>query len=282
MRRFPWLFLFLFLVGAGLGLYYSWVVSPVRYVNTTPDSLRADFKDHLRSAIAAAYTATGNLERARARLVLLHDSSMVEALNAQAQRMLAAGDSSGSVEQVAQLAVDLEAGVPNVQQASLTPTLEPTRPLLQDSPQPAAPSETPIPGQATEPPGTANSPTPRPTRTRTPRPGAPFELIAQDTLCDAGLQEGLLQVIVTDSRRRQLAGREIVAAWDGGEEHFFTGYKPELGNGYADFIMQAGTQYSVSVAQGGSPVSAVTPPSCTASDGNVTTGQIKLTFQQAK
>ena len=288
MRRFPWLPLILFLVGAALGIYYSWILSPVQYVDTTPESLRADFKDRFRSSIAAAYAATGNLERARVRLELLHDASSVEALNAQAQRMVAAGDPYGTVEQVAQLAADLQAGAPVVLAPSPTPTREPLqRPT--DTPAPSGPTETLVPGETSQPtvetpapPEALSSPTARPTRTPTSRPGLPYGLVSQDTICDSTLAEGLLQVIVTDTRRRQVPGREVIASWDGGEEHFYTGLKPELGDGYADFIMQTGTPYSVRVASGGTPISDVTPPSCTARDGTVTTGQIKLTFQQGK
>ncbi len=121
--RFPWLLLLLLVLGVGLGLLYAWVISPVKYVDTTPDSLRADFKDRFRSSIAAAYAATGNLDRARARLEQFGDPNSIEALNAQAQRMLAAGDSYGSVEQVAQLAVDLQNGPSVAQAATLPPNL---------------------------------------------------------------------------------------------------------------------------------------------------------------
>ena len=93
MRRFPWDVLLALLAGLGLGLVYSWVISPARVTDAEPRTLRTDFKDQYRSAIAAAYAATGNLPRAQARLSLLGDSDPIEALNAQAQRMLGSGQS---------------------------------------------------------------------------------------------------------------------------------------------------------------------------------------------
>lgn len=289
MRHFPWLLLLALLVGIGMGVYYSWVVSPVQYVDTTPDSLRANFKDHLRAVFAGAYASTGNLERARIRLGLLKDPDLLKALDAQAQRMVASGDPYGRVEQIAQLAVDLRAGAPVAQAPSPSPLPAASRLPEQDTPLPVIPTGTllsdlpsPTPGPSTEASLVVSSPTPRPTRTPTLRPGLPFGLVSQDTMCESGLAEGLLQVILLDTRRRQVPGKEIVTAWDGGEDHFFTGFKPELGSGYADFIMQAGTLYTVRIAAGGTPVTGVTPPSCTAQDGTVTTGQIKLTFQQGK
>ena len=280
MRGFRWQLILALIGGLILGVLYSWILAPVRYVDTSPNTLRADFKDQFRSSIAAAYAATGNLERARARLALLGDPNTIDALSAQAQRMLAAGDSFGNVQQVAQLAADLRAQPGIVQAATARPTFPPTRPPVQGSPQPITSTETPPPQGTFETPEAISSPTPRPTRTPTPAPGKPFALVAQDTLCEPDLQEGLLQVIVLDSRRRQVPGAEIVVAWDAGEEHFFTGFKPELGDGYADFVMKAGTVYNVRVAAGGPPVSGVTPPSCSSESGGSFTGAIRLTFQQ--
>ena len=32
------------LIGIALGLVYGWIISPVEYVDTTPDTLRADYR----------------------------------------------------------------------------------------------------------------------------------------------------------------------------------------------------------------------------------------------
>jgi hypothetical protein len=109
---------------------------------------------------------------------------------------------------------------------------------------------------------------------------APYQLVGQDTVCDPALEEGLLQVIVTDLSRRQIPGAEIIITWKDGEEHIFTGLKPELGNGYADFLMSPGVTYSVRMAGGGAPASDLSTPDCTTTDGEPYTGGIRLTFQQ--
>ena len=82
MRRFPWAVLLALLAGLGVGLLISWGIAPVRFVDTTPNTLRADFKTQMRSAIAAAYAADDNLPRARARLSLLGDTDSYQALSA--------------------------------------------------------------------------------------------------------------------------------------------------------------------------------------------------------
>ena len=104
MRRFPWEILLALLIGLGLGLVYAWMLAPLKISDADPGTLRSDFKDQYRSAIAAAYAATGNLPRAQARLNLLQDPDPVTALNAQAQRMLARGDAVPAADQVAALA----------------------------------------------------------------------------------------------------------------------------------------------------------------------------------
>jgi hypothetical protein len=86
--------------------------------------------------------------------------------------------------------------------------------------------------------------------------------------------------MLMDSRRRQVAGIKIIVTWDAGEDRFFTGFKPELGDGYADFIMQADTVYSIRVVEGGSFVPNISAPTCTDENGVAFLGGLLLTFQQ--
>jgi hypothetical protein len=58
-------------IGLGLGLFYTWVVSPVQYTDTGPASLRADHKADYVIMIARGYAADSNLEAARAQLAPL-------------------------------------------------------------------------------------------------------------------------------------------------------------------------------------------------------------------
>jgi hypothetical protein len=286
MRRIPWSVLLALLVGLGIGLVYSWVISPLRVLDADPTTLRADFKDQYRSVIAAAYAATGNLPRAQARLALLGDANSVEALNAQAQRMLASGQQFEQADQVVALALALDEE--NGEALVSTPTIEivnnvdVARTSTATSPPPL--SEVPIVFTETpemiETQQTEIVSTPRPTRTSTPVLGEPFALSGQETVCDANLPDGLLQVLVLNSNRRQLAGMEIAITWDGGKESFFTGLKPELGNGYADYIMTPDVTYTVQLARGSDVALGISAPTCQAPSGENFFGSIKLTFQQ--
>jgi hypothetical protein len=58
-------------LGLALALFYTWVISPVQYTDTGPDSLRADYKNDYVVMVARAYVADGNLDAAKQRLAPL-------------------------------------------------------------------------------------------------------------------------------------------------------------------------------------------------------------------
>jgi hypothetical protein len=290
MRRVPWTVLFGLLAGVGLGLLYAWVLSPRGITDAQPSALRADFKDQYRSVVAAAYAANENLPRAQARLALLDDSDSIEALNAQAQRMRASSATGGefeNVDLVVALALALDGN--NHGAPISTPTIEMVD-QLQDTPaatdlplaseEPIVSADTPLAAEIVETQVTISAPTPRPTQTSVPTLGAPFELTGQESICDSNLPDGLLQIVAVNRNRRQVAGVEIVITWDGGKEQFFTGLKPELGNGYADYIMAPNTTYTVQLASGSDVALGITAPTCQSANGENFFGGIKLTFQQ--
>jgi hypothetical protein len=288
MRRFPWDILLALVVGIGLGLVYAWMIHPRGVTNADPSTLRVDFKEQYRSAIAAAYAANGMLARAQARLQLLKDPDPVEALNAQAQQMLARGESARTADQVAALARALKEGPGEKSPASnpSTPVVE----IVEETLAPATsspltdltsvPTETPPAAFTEETQLALASSTPRPTSTPVPTQPVPFKLTGQDEVCDPNLPDGLLQVLVVSSNRKQLPGMEIDITWENGEEKFFTGLKPELGNGYADFTMSPDVAYSVQLASGGDIAAGLIAPTCQDPGGESYSGGIKLTFQR--
>ena len=286
MKRTALLSLFALLAGIAVGIGYSWAISPMRYVDTTPSTLRQDFKDSFRSLIAASYAATHNMDRAKARLALLGDPNPVDTLTGQAQRMLAAGEPFDSVQAVAGLASDLRSGIaaeaPSATSRPATATV--TASLVASPTLPATEQVdlevTSTPTEAVTATLALDTPTPKPTRTPIPTASIPFQLVSQAEVCNANLTEGLLQISVLDSHRHQMPGVEINLSWSGGEESFFTGLKPEIANGYADYIMQAGVTYAVRVERSGILTSGLSAPSCPDSSGQTYLGGLKLVFQQ--
>ncbi len=286
MNRTLWVTLLAVVAGFSLGLGYAWVISPIRYIDTTPDTLRADFKDTFREAIAASYSANHNLDRARARLRLLGDPDPVEALTAQAQRMLASGQSFALIQQVAGLASDLRSGVASIP-PSVTSSPFTATPVFLGTPTALASatglvdlSSESTPTESLASPLPVVTATARPTRTPIPTASAPFQLVSNDEVCNPSLTNGLLQVSILDSHHHQMPGVEIDIAWNGGEEQFFTGLKPEIADGYADYVMQAGVTYSVRVERAGTAVSDLSAPACPDTNGQTYVGGRRLVFQQ--
>lgn len=264
MSRARWLALLLgALLGFAAGLYYSWVVNPVEYVDTAPISLREDYKGEMLSLIASAYAATGDIERARVRLSLLGISNLPGTLSRMAQSLLATGASEREARALAELAAALgeRPDQPVQPGATQAATLTPPAEKLATS------TATPEP---------IHSPTPRPTAT----PGAPFKLIRQEDACDSPGSTPQIQLLVLDASGNGAPGIQARVVWDGGQDRFYTGLKPELGQGYADFDLQPGVIYTLELAGGAAAVTDLQAAQCPAEEGGTLPGSITLVFQQ--
>jgi hypothetical protein len=101
----------------------------------------------------------------------------------------------------------------------------------------------------------------------------------QSSFCDP-IQPGLLQITLTNSAGKPAAGVELVITWFGGEEHFFTGLKPEISYGYADYTMTGSVEYALTLASSGTRVTGLLAQTCTNKDGSSYPGSIHLEFKQ--
>jgi len=252
-----WVFLILgFGIGLVGGLYYAWLVSPVEYVETAPDSLRADFRGDYLGLIASAYASGGDLVRARTRLALFPDLDPATELAALAQQRLAAGLADTEANALSQLASALSRG--------------PTRTPVPTG-QSAAVSATP-----------SNTPRPSPTRRPTATPGAAFVLTSREQVCEQQLSKPLIQVVVLDAAQGPVPGREVNIVWDTGQDHFFTGLKPELGLGYGDFEMTEGVSYTLQLADSQQPVTNLAVHECVGEGNEPYLGSWLLQFEQSR
>lgn len=298
-ERGYWYLLTGLVIGIVLGLVYAWLISPQQTQDTSPASLQPEFKDQYRAMIAAAYIAIGNLPRAEARLALLGDDDVVLALSEQAQRTLGEGKSPVEAQALGLLAVAIGQGDSAALPLSIpseTPapsqTFNPTQPAntetiqTETNPEPTSAEFTASPSPLT----TNDSPqvtrtiistaTPLPTRTPTVTPGSPFVLQSNTFVCDTNLPNPLIQVIAEDSSGDPLSGEEITTSWEDGEDHYYTGLKPELGLGYADYSMTPGVVYQVRMSAGGQTVSDITPAECETESGNRYWGSWLLVFSR--
>ena len=71
-------FLITIAFGIAIALVYGWVLSPVEYVNTTPDTLRADYQLDVVLMVAETYQAEKDLDMAARRLATLGAGNPVE------------------------------------------------------------------------------------------------------------------------------------------------------------------------------------------------------------
>lgn len=65
-------------IGLVLGLLYGWVIRPVEYVDTTPNTLRADYRADFVLMIAEIYSGDSDLDSALSRLALLGSQPPLE------------------------------------------------------------------------------------------------------------------------------------------------------------------------------------------------------------
>ncbi len=264
-KRGPWYLLTGLVIGGIAGLLFAWMVQPVRYTNTAPSTLSSEYKDKYRSLIAAAYMANNDLVRAKARLALLKDADIYRSVAEQAQRSMAAGDSPEEARVLGVLAMALNQALSGAPQG-----VQPTTGSIPTSQAPASNlpiSSTPQPVEtafslSTPQSVTSTISTVMSTSLPSATVGAPYALKSRQLVCDEDFGAPLIQIIALDATGQPAPGIEIIINWEGGENHFFTGLKPELGLGYADYTMSADISYTLKLAQGGQPVSDLVATHC--------------------
>ncbi len=278
--RQPWYLLTGFLLGLAAGTVFAVWIWPVPYDFARPSDLNAEARDSYRLIVARAYFASGDRGRAYPRLDLLKEVDPAAALAAQAQRVLATGNEKDS-NALALLAAGLDtAGEVAPTDAVANPgTIEPTLmpettntpsgilselPTLEITGTPEG-DGTPIP--TIEPLNNPSAGIPRATPTMFPTLSAPYILKEKAVDCGRNLRPGLLQIWVENASGLAMPGVRIQINWKDGEETFYTGLKPELNNGYADFEMTPGTTYSLRVGENGETVTGLGAADC-ASEGH--------------
>lgn len=77
MARRIW-FIIAIILGLAAGLGYGWVINPVKYVNTSPVTLRADYKTDYVLMVAEVYHKDGDLALAAQQLAFLGNTPPLE------------------------------------------------------------------------------------------------------------------------------------------------------------------------------------------------------------
>lgn len=260
------LFLLGLVIGLAGSLYYAWLVAPADTPRATAADLSPSFQADYIQMVGQAYAADGNWPLAEARLKALADAQLPQTVLAQLEDGLRRGLPADVVRDLAQMAEQL--GVQGEALAFFAPTAEATAEVTAVAQIASATPDlrpTALPEAAatpTVPPTLTPSPSPAPTAT--PQPD--YRLLAQQQICqDTAVPQ--LGVTVVDALLQEMPGVEIVVSWDGGSDHFWTGFKPAEGAGYGDFEMQAGITYRVGIAGSGLEVGGLLAEPCATGRG---------------
>jgi hypothetical protein len=232
-------------VGLALGLTLTWQVWPVQYYDTDPVDLRPEIKEEYLVLISTAYSLDGDLDKAKRRLRALGEREDGQTVAALAERYVQEGRGVTATRGLARLAYALGARSSAILVFIVTPTVGPTA-----APTPT-PSPTSPPPTTTPPPTEAPTATPTASPTASPTPVVAYRLISRKRLCDAEKDKGRLLIYVRDEDGQGVPYVGIKVSWSGeeaeGEEVFFTGLKPEVDPGYADFDMKPEMVYDITV-----------------------------------
>ena len=268
-------FLFGFTVGLVLSLTYGWMLAP-RPLPVRPADLNQHDKEVYLRLIATAFLHDKNEDQAQARLATLEYPDPGIAVADLAEQyidqerdirdiiaLVTLADALGQTSSTMVVFLATPTPVPTA-----TPTRAPTstpRPTQTPTPLTPIPTSTSTPTKTptrtpTALPTATSSPTPSrtptvtrtstPTKTPTPGPDAPFGVAQSVPLCD-NTKGGLLRIYIRDRLGVGVPGVKIVISWSGGKDNVFTGFKPEVDPGYADFQMEMDEVYQIELVSVG-------------------------------
>lgn len=115
-NNYPWYILTGLLIGLLLGFALTRLMVPLQSQAASPAALSGDEKDIYRAMIAETYSTSTNLTRAMSRLALIEDPDPIQALSAQAQRLLAQNAPGLQANALAELAEVLNAIEPTTKE----------------------------------------------------------------------------------------------------------------------------------------------------------------------
>jgi hypothetical protein len=288
-ERGPWYLLTGLIIGIALGILYTRFLQPVKFIDTTPASLNSEAKNQYRALIAAAYMGDGDLVRAKARLELLNDADIFRALTEQAQQTLAQNGSSSKARSLGLLAIALGQTPPGPGQAVTQARPNPTSTRLLSTPVDiSGPMKNPAEATAAAAPIVPATDEPL-----FPSPGSPtlsiptatiaasdFVLLGKTDDCGQMMPEPIIKVEANDQSGQPVQGVLVIVTWAGGEERFYTGLKPEMGLGYADYTLDPNFVYSLRLGENGAPLGNLGAVACKDSQGNAFWGALSLKYGQ--
>ena len=95
-------------LGALVGLAYGWIIQPVEFVETAPDSLRRDYRTDYVLMVAEAYSEGEDIELAQRRLAALGPQPPAESASDALEYAQAEEFAAADIERIESLLEDLE------------------------------------------------------------------------------------------------------------------------------------------------------------------------------
>lgn len=269
-------------LGISLGLYYTWIVNPVVEVDTRPEQLERQAQGRYMAAIALSFADTSDLQRAIDRLLTVTRSrDPFQDMADIACEMVQTGhiNTTAGFREVRSMVTFYQLqGRSSCADEAIMALAPPTQELVVVLPTPTeAPPATKTPTVAPQSLPTATIPIFVPT---TP-PRQQFVLVNVATFCEVEAS-GIIEVFVQDFNGTGIPGQPVRVRWEGGEDTFFTGLKPERGAAYADFTMTDGETYSIEMPDRSEPSTrqlAAVP--CTTEDGQSAITSYRAVFRPA-
>lgn len=266
-------------IGLSFGLFYTWEVDPIIEKNTAPWQLGPQAQEDYVVAVALSYAYNGNLTLAFDRLRALRPDqdvwSMVAEIACERHKTVQVKTNSDVVvmraleqlyrPQRASGCADGQYPTPApISFVTAVPTPSPTVTL----PPPASKTPTlPLPTSTS-----IQTVTP----TRTPPPSGRYIVANVAPFCNAA-RSGRIEVRVYNSSGLGVPGMPVEVTWGGDQrETFYTGLKPAEGPEFADFEMEPGLTYSVTIP---GLVSSPDPVEAVPCDGDIITSY-QINFQQ--
>ncbi|MBN1304022.1 MAG: hypothetical protein JXA13_06265 [Anaerolineales bacterium] len=101
-------FLIAFIVGLTAGLVYGWVINPVEFIDTTPETLREDYRTDYILMVAEAYQGEQDIQQAAQRLAIFGSQAPSRIVTTAYQQAQQYQYTEADLQLIQELASDLE------------------------------------------------------------------------------------------------------------------------------------------------------------------------------
>ena len=270
-------------------LYVAWMVYPLTETAASPAVLREPFKEDFIYMVSQAYGQDNDWPAAEARLGQLNDPDIANTTLVMLENALREGRSPDAIRNLARLAEQLGAEGDTLALFAPTPVLASEPTAVPPTVTPAQPIATPTLAQTDEtetsdstetedtavidtalPTNTLSAETQQITPTVTSEPELLLEsyrLLSQREVCQAELDQPRIEVIVVNPALTEIRGIEVLLTSDQRTDRALTGFKSGGSAGYADFTIEPGQSYEITMGDGSGSVGGIQSGRCDNEDG---------------